>query len=91
MEQQHLQAIEALEISDNSVKCQRCGNAVPIVGKLSRPCNDRVAVLQDNKMDGKLLSWCNLNDLRALKQELEESLEDPLCQIWYSHLYDSLS
>jgi hypothetical protein len=37
MERQRLQAIEVLEISDHSVKCQRCGNTVPILGKLSRP------------------------------------------------------
>jgi hypothetical protein len=39
MERQRLRAIESLQIpdSDNSVKCQRCGIAVPIVGKLSRP------------------------------------------------------
>jgi hypothetical protein len=46
MERQRSQAIEALEISDNMVKCQRCRNAIPIVGKTSRPANDRVAILQ---------------------------------------------
>ena len=46
MEQQRLQAIEALEISDNSVKCHRCGQDVPMDGKLPRPQNDRVAILQ---------------------------------------------
>jgi hypothetical protein len=46
MERQRSQAIEALEISSNSVKCQKCSMAIPIVGKLSRPCNDRAAVLQ---------------------------------------------
>jgi len=29
MEGQRLQAIESLEIFDHSVKCQRCGTAVP--------------------------------------------------------------
>ena len=57
MEQQRLQAIEALEISDNSVKWHRCGQDIPMVGKLPRPQNDRVAILQKNdKVDGKLLS-----------------------------------
>jgi hypothetical protein len=46
MERQRLQAIEALEISGNSVKCQKCGMAIPIVGELARPHNDRVAILQ---------------------------------------------
>ena len=36
MDRQRLQAIESLKISDDSVKCQRYGNAVPIVGKLTR-------------------------------------------------------
>ena len=42
MEQQRLQAIEALEISDNSVKCHRCGQDIPMDGKLPRPQNDRL-------------------------------------------------
>jgi len=35
-----------LQITDHSVKCQRCGNAVPIVGKLNGPHNDRAVILQ---------------------------------------------
>jgi hypothetical protein len=46
MEKQRSQAIEALEISDGFVKCQRCSSAVPIVGKPSRSHNDRVVILQ---------------------------------------------
>jgi hypothetical protein len=46
MDRQRSQAIESLQITDNSVKCQRYGNAVPIVGKLARTGNDRIAVLQ---------------------------------------------
>jgi hypothetical protein len=42
MERQRSQAIESLQISDNSVKCQRCGIAVPIVGKLTHTHNDRL-------------------------------------------------
>ena len=37
MERQRSQAIESLEISGNSVKCQRCSQDIPIVGKLNRP------------------------------------------------------
>jgi hypothetical protein len=77
MEQQRLQAIEALEISDNSVKCHRCGLDIPMDGKLSRPQNDRVAILQ------KMIKWmenyyhdANIDDLTALKQQLAELLED---------------
>ena len=46
MDRQRSQAIEALEISDHSVKCQRGNVDIPIVGKLSRPHNDRIAILQ---------------------------------------------
>jgi hypothetical protein len=46
MERQRSQAIQSLQITDNTVKCQRCGNAVPIVGKLTRTHNDRIAILQ---------------------------------------------
>jgi hypothetical protein len=77
MEIQRSQAIESLQISDNSVKCQRCGNAMPIVDKLSRPHNDRVVILQ------RRIKWMenyyhgdNINNLKALKQELAELLED---------------
>jgi hypothetical protein len=77
MEQQRLQAIESLEVSGNSVKCQRCGIAVPIVGKLSRPCNDRAAVLQRRiKWMENYYHGANINDLKALKQELAELLEE---------------
>jgi hypothetical protein len=48
MEKQRCQAIESLEISysADSVKYQKCGMAVPIVGKLTRTHNDRIAILQ---------------------------------------------
>ena len=46
VEQQRSHAIESLQISCDSVKCQRCGHDVPVVGKLNRPCNDRAVILQ---------------------------------------------
>jgi hypothetical protein len=46
MDRQKSQAIESLEIFDHSVKCQRCGTAVPIVGKLPRPYSNGIAILQ---------------------------------------------
>ena len=62
-----------------SVKCQRYGTAAPIVGKLPRPHNDRVAILQ------KRIKWMenyyhvvNVNDLKELKQDLAELLEEDL-------------
>jgi hypothetical protein len=73
-----------LEISDSdhSVKCQKCGIAVPIVGKLTAR-NDRIAVLQ------KQIKWIEEHahyhggsnnkdggNIKQLKQELGELLED---------------
>jgi adenine-specific DNA methylase len=48
MERQRSQAIALLEVFGHSVKCQRCGNAVPIVGKLTMTTakNDRITVLE---------------------------------------------
>jgi hypothetical protein len=46
MDRQRSQAIESLEIYNGYVKCQRCGIAVPIIAKLTRPGNDRIAILQ---------------------------------------------
>jgi adenine-specific DNA methylase len=46
MYKQLSQAIESLQIFSSSVKCQRCGIAVPVVGKLTRAKNDRIAILQ---------------------------------------------
>jgi hypothetical protein len=92
MERQRLQAIEALEISNHSVKCQRCGIAVPIVGKLAAR-NDRIVVLQRqikwikehyqgrylcrHRGNGNIIG--NSNDdgvVMQLKQELAELLEE---------------
>jgi hypothetical protein len=80
MEKQRSQAIEALEIFDHSVKCQRCSSAVPIVGKLDRPHNDRVVILQ------KRIKWledhhryfanAKSDILDALREELAELLEE---------------
>ena len=77
MDKQRSQAIESLQIFGNHVECQRCGNAVPIVGKLTNTGNDRIAVLQ------KRIRWMenyshisNINNLKALKQELADLLEE---------------
>jgi hypothetical protein len=80
MERQRLHAIESLQISGNSVKCQRCSNDIPIVGKLNSPCNDRVVILQrrikwiENYRRGG--STSKDNDLKALRQELSDLLEE---------------
>jgi hypothetical protein len=44
MERKESQAIEALEIFDHSVRCQKCSNAVPIVGKLTKINSDKITV-----------------------------------------------
>jgi hypothetical protein len=46
MDRQRSQAIKSLEVFDHSVKCQKCGMAVLIVGKLTTAKNDRIAILQ---------------------------------------------
>jgi hypothetical protein len=81
MERRQSQAIEALEYivsgSNKSVKCQRCGIAVPIVGKMSRPKNDTVVKLQTRQryMENHP-HFCSKQDLEAVKQELAKVLEE---------------
>jgi adenine-specific DNA methylase len=84
MDRQKSQAKESLEIFDHSVKCQRCGIAVPIVGKLIKPKSNRIAVLE------KRIKWLENysrgnnngsyhhknNDIKQLKQELADLLEE---------------
>jgi hypothetical protein len=76
MDRQRSQAIESLEITDNAVKCQRCGIAIPIIAKLAKPHNDRAAVLQRRiKWMENYYHGANINDLKLLKAELAELLE----------------
>ena len=77
MERQRKKAFDALEISDGHVKCQRCGTAVRIAGKLEkRPDNnDRIGTLKVR------LSWLykhngKQEDIKAVKQELDELLKE---------------
>jgi hypothetical protein len=81
MERQRSQALEALEINDdnNSVKCQRCGNAVPIVGKLTKVSHDRIDMLKVriNWMESRPYHYRGKeDDIKAYKQELAELLEE---------------
>jgi hypothetical protein len=77
MERQRSQALDAVEISDNSVKCQKCGNVVPIVGKMSRTKNDKLLKLQTRQrfMENHP-HFCSKQDLEAVKQELAEVLKE---------------
>ena len=81
MERQRCQAIESLEIFYHSVKCQKCGNAVPMIGKSIKPKSNRIAVL-DNWLENyprtsnyRPSSHTN-NVVKQLKQELAELLEE---------------
>jgi hypothetical protein len=82
MDRQRSYAIESLETSDHSVKCQKCGTAVPIVGKLPKPHPNRVAILQkrikwlENYSRGNINRPSYINDIKALKQELADLLEE---------------
>ncbi|MFL6411982.1 MAG: hypothetical protein ACJ71K_12185 [Nitrososphaeraceae archaeon] len=89
MDRQRSQEIESLQITDNSIKCQKCGIAVPIVRKLTAR-NDRIAVLQKQikwieehyphhyRRSGNLNSSNNKdnNNVKQLKAELAELLEE---------------
>jgi|SRR5919202_3412848 hypothetical protein len=46
MGSQRSQAIESLQISGNSVKCQRCGIAVSLLRTLAKPRSSRIDALQ---------------------------------------------
>jgi hypothetical protein len=50
MEKQRTQAIESLEISNDpgsdSVKCQKFGIDIPLIGKLTKPKSNQIAVLE---------------------------------------------
>jgi hypothetical protein len=78
MDRQRSQAIESLEIFDHSVKCQKCGVPVPVVGKLSKPNSKHIAVLQrrikwlENYSRGNNRS----NEVKQLGQELADLLEE---------------
>ena len=51
MDKQRLQAIQSLEISNDSVKCQKCGTAVPLLRTTTKPMSNRIDALQ------KLVKW----------------------------------
>jgi hypothetical protein len=81
MDRQRSQAIESLEIFDHSVKCQRCGNAVPIFGKLPKPHSNSIDILQkrikwlENYSRGNINRPSYINDVEQLKAELADLLE----------------
>ena len=76
MDRQRSQAIESLEICDHSVKCQKCGMAVPIVvggGGLTRPHGNRITLLEHRIKwieTHPMLGKDSVNSIKQLKQEL---------------------
>ena len=46
MDKQRLQTIEALDISNDSVKCQRCSTAIHMLRTLTKPRSNRIDALQ---------------------------------------------
>ncbi|MFL6330360.1 MAG: hypothetical protein ACJ705_05035 [Nitrososphaeraceae archaeon] len=82
MDRQKSQAIESLEIFNHSIKCQKCGMVVPIIGKLSKPNSNRIAVLEkrikwlENYSRGNINRHYYINDVKQLKAELAELLEE---------------
>jgi hypothetical protein len=79
MDRQRSYAIESLEIFDHSIKCQKCGIAVPVVEKLTKPKQKNIDILE------KRIKWIegysrgnnsNNNNVKQLKQELSDLLEE---------------
>jgi hypothetical protein len=77
VERQRSQAIKALEISNDSVKCQKCGIAVPLLKMLTKPRSNRIDALQkrvkwiENHSQGNAIA-----EVKQIKQELAELLEE---------------
>jgi hypothetical protein len=46
MDSQRSQAIESLEISGNSVKCQKCGMAIPLLRTSTKSRSNRIDTLE---------------------------------------------
>jgi DNA repair ATPase RecN len=80
MDSQRSQAIQSLEISNDSVKYQRCSRAVPLLRTSTKPRSNRIDALQ------KQIKWIeelhphrgnnNNDNIKELKQELAELLEE---------------
>jgi hypothetical protein len=76
MEMKRSQAIESLEIFDHSIKCQRCGIAVPIVeGTKSRANAKRIISLQIRIKQLEMYKHNNNRneeEIKVKKQELAD-------------------
>jgi hypothetical protein len=78
MDRQRLQAINSLQITDNSVKCQKCSISVPMLRTLTKPRSNRIDALQ------KRVKWIEnhshgnnaIAEVKQLRQEIADLLED---------------
>src|SRR5919202_578120 len=79
MDRQRLQAIESLQISDSSVKCQKCCTAIPLHRTLTKPKSNRIDALQkqikwiEDHSHGNAKTDANIKELKA---ELADLLEE---------------
>jgi hypothetical protein len=64
MEKQWSEAIQSLQISNDSVKCQKCGNAVSLLRTLTKPKSNRIDTLQ------KRIKWIENYYGKSYKQDL---------------------
>jgi len=46
MDRKRLEAIQSLEISNDSVKCQKCGIAMSLLRMLTKPKSNRIDTLE---------------------------------------------
>jgi hypothetical protein len=77
MDRQRLQAIESLDISNDYVKCQRCGIAIPLLRTSTKPRSNRIAVLEKQikwienySRSGNINRPSYTNEVKALKAEV---------------------
>jgi hypothetical protein len=58
MDRQRSQPIKSLQISDSSVKCQKCGIDIPIAGKLTKPTKSSNRTKFSIVLDAKVIFTC---------------------------------
>jgi hypothetical protein len=83
MERQRQQSIESLEISDSLVKCQKCGNTVPLLGTPAKSSSIRIDTLEtrinwiENRYSRGLIAKAGAEaNIKELKTELAEVLQE---------------
>jgi hypothetical protein len=80
MDRKRDQGLDAVEISISEageprhVKCQKCGNIVPIVAKLNRPKNDRVVILQHSGLKNIITIIIMTRTMTSKQQEQKSQI-----------------